>query len=215
MHDGRNQAGIRLSVPALLAKPLLLRQLAVLAALEAVSGSNPGSERVAAVMGLLENEPGATVTLAGGTEVIRNRDGDPSSGPSGERTVFPSRSTRDGSTRWRGSGFPPVSSRRGDRMREEKRSTRTRRGRGRWGLTLRSWREGDSFVPLGMAGRKKISDFFVDQQVPLQEKHRIPLLLTRDGEVIWVCGMRLDDRFKITPATRRVLKLEYVPLSDR
>jgi tRNA(Ile)-lysidine synthase len=66
-----------------------------------------------------------------------------------------------------------------------------------------------------MSGRKKISDFFVDEKIPLHEKRRIPILLTAGGEVIWVCGMRLDDRFKITPSTRRVLKLEYSSLSDR
>ena len=66
-----------------------------------------------------------------------------------------------------------------------------------------------------MNGRKKISDFFVDEKIPLHEKHRIPILLTAGGDVIWVCGMRLDDRFKITPATRRVLKLEFSSSSHR
>jgi tRNA(Ile)-lysidine synthase len=66
-----------------------------------------------------------------------------------------------------------------------------------------------------MSGRKKLSDFFVDERIPLEMKHRIPVLLTAGGEVVWVCGMRLDDRFKITPATRRVLKMEYRSPPDR
>jgi tRNA(Ile)-lysidine synthase len=211
---GRNQAGIRLSVPALLAKPLLLRQLAVLAALEAVSGSNPGSERVAAVMGLLENEPGATVTLSGGTGVIRNRDeiaiGRPEETDGFSVTVDPGREYAVAGFRF-SSDFVEARGPHAGGETEYADAERT----GTQGLTLRTWREGDSFIPLGMSGRKKISDFFVDEKVPLQEKHRIPLLLTASGEVIWVCGMRLDDRFKITPATRRVLKLEYLPLPDR
>lgn len=76
-------------------------------------------------------------------------------------------------------------------------------------LVLRSWAEGDWFVPLGMKSKKKISDFFVDEKIPLYEKRHIPLLETSDGEVVWVCGLRLDDRFKVTPETRRVMKLQF------
>jgi len=82
-------------------------------------------------------------------------------------------------------------------------------------LILRSWGDGDAFVPLGMKARKKISDFFVDAKIPIYEKHRIPILETRGGEVVWVCGHRIDDRFKVTPETRRVLKLEFVRIGDK
>src|SRR5512142_3234194 len=78
-------------------------------------------------------------------------------------------------------------------------------------LILRSWREGDWFVPLGMQGRKKVSDFLIDMHVPLFAKKRYPLLETTSGEVIWLCGYRLDDRFKLTERTRRVLKLACIP----
>ena len=80
---------------------------------------------------------------------------------------------------------------------------------GNKGLTLRSWRDGDAFIPLGMSSRKKISNFFVDEKVPAYRKHRIPILATDDGEIVWVCGLRIDDRFKVTATTRRVLKLEF------
>lgn len=76
-------------------------------------------------------------------------------------------------------------------------------------LVLRSWSDGDSFVPLGMKARKKISDFFVDAKIPIYEKHSIPILETKDGQVIWVCGQRIDDRFKITEDTKRVMRLEF------
>jgi len=76
-------------------------------------------------------------------------------------------------------------------------------------LVLRSWSDGDSFVPLGMKARKKISDFFVDAKIPIYEKHTIPILETKDGQVVWVCGQRIDDRFKITDDTTRVMKLEF------
>jgi tRNA(Ile)-lysidine synthase len=76
-------------------------------------------------------------------------------------------------------------------------------------LVLRTWGEGDAFVPLGMKAHKKISDYFVDAKIPIYEKHQIPILETRQGEVVWVCGQRIDDRFKVTDETRRVLKVEF------
>jgi tRNA(Ile)-lysidine synthase len=82
-------------------------------------------------------------------------------------------------------------------------------------LVLRSWSEGDSFVPLGMKTKKKISDFFVDAKIPIYEKHQIPILETKDGQVVWVCGQRIDDRFKITNATKRVMKLEFSRTAER
>ena len=77
-------------------------------------------------------------------------------------------------------------------------------------LMLRTWHTGDSFVPLGMNEQKKLSDFFIDEKVPLPEKQEIPILIS-DGKIVWVCGRRLDDRFKITPDTQHIIRLEYHP----
>jgi tRNA(Ile)-lysidine synthase len=82
-------------------------------------------------------------------------------------------------------------------------------------LVLRSWSDGDSFVPLGMKAKKKISDFFVDAKIPIYEKRQIPILETKDGQVVWVCGQRIDDRFKVTDETRRVMKLEFTRTAER
>ncbi len=79
-------------------------------------------------------------------------------------------------------------------------------------LMLRSWQEGDWFIPLGMSTKKKISDFFIDAKVPVFEKNSIPLLVS-DDQIVWVCGKRLDNRFKVTPSTRSITKLEYLPRS--
>lgn len=77
-------------------------------------------------------------------------------------------------------------------------------------MTLRNWNDGDWFIPLGMTEKKKVSDFFVDEKVPLFEKQRIPILVAHN-DVVWVCGMRIDDRFKITENTTRIVRLEYTP----
>ena len=80
---------------------------------------------------------------------------------------------------------------------------------GRSGLQVRSWRAGDAFVPLGMRRTKKLSDFFIDARVPAHDRHRTPLLTTAEGAIIWVCGMRIDDRFRITDGTTDVLRLQF------
>jgi len=73
-------------------------------------------------------------------------------------------------------------------------------------LTVRSWREGDRFVPLGLGKHQKVSDFFINQKVPLHRKDMIPIIT--DGEnIVWIAGYRLDDRYKVTDDCNTVYKL--------
>lgn len=71
-------------------------------------------------------------------------------------------------------------------------------------LRLRRWREGDRFVPFGMTGKKKLSDFLIDEKVSVMEKQRQFVLLSGD-EIVWVVGRRIDDRYRLTDTTERVL----------
>ncbi len=73
-------------------------------------------------------------------------------------------------------------------------------------LAFRRWKEGDSFVPFGMEGSKKVSDFLIDEKVSMPDKQRQFVLLSGD-EVVWVVGRRIDDRYRITKQTERVLVL--------
>lgn len=78
-------------------------------------------------------------------------------------------------------------------------------------LKLRSWKNGDRFRPLGMKGFKNLSDFFIDNKVSVTEKKKIPILCEKNGKkenIIWVCGFRIDERYKIDNATHQTLKLE-------
>jgi tRNA(Ile)-lysidine synthase len=77
----------------------------------------------------------------------------------------------------------------------------------RFPLQLRKWKEGDWFCPLGMNKKKLISDFLIDQKVPLNLKKEV-YLLTSNGSIVWVIGMRIDDRFKVTDKTERIILLE-------
>lgn len=73
-------------------------------------------------------------------------------------------------------------------------------------LHLRRWRDGDWFIPLGMSGRKKLSDYLIDKKVSLTEKKR-QFVLVSGEDVVWVVGRRLDDRFCITRHTENVVKI--------
>lgn len=69
-------------------------------------------------------------------------------------------------------------------------------------LVLRKWRKGDFFIPFGMKGKKKISDFFVDQKLSLIEKEQTWLLCSND-DIVWIVGHRIDDRYKLTNQSRK------------
>jgi len=73
-------------------------------------------------------------------------------------------------------------------------------------LILRKWQLGDFFQPLGMQGMKKLSDFFIDEKFSLSDKENV-WLLTNGVEIVWIVGVRLDERYKITPETRSVLTI--------
>ena len=73
-------------------------------------------------------------------------------------------------------------------------------------LVLRRWREGDRFVPFGMSGSKKVSDFLTDMKVSAVEKERQFVLLSGE-DIVWVVGRRIDDRYRLTDDTETVLRI--------
>lgn len=73
-------------------------------------------------------------------------------------------------------------------------------------LTVRRWREGDWFIPFGMTGRKKVSDYLIDHKVSLAEKERQFVLLSGD-EIVWLIGRRIDDRYRLSEQTENVLRI--------
>ena len=75
-------------------------------------------------------------------------------------------------------------------------------------LKLRRWKAGDSFRPLGMKGSKKISDYLINNKVPLPDKQHIRVIES-GSNIVWIVNHRIDDRFRINENTRHVLLIEH------
>ena len=76
-------------------------------------------------------------------------------------------------------------------------------------LLIRKWEEGDVFQPIGMRGRKKISDFFIDNKFSITDKANTWILLS-DNNIVWIMGHRMDDRFKISQNTSSICSIKLI-----
>jgi len=74
-------------------------------------------------------------------------------------------------------------------------------------LLIRNWQQGDYFIPLGMKGKKKVSDFLIDEKIPVNLKRNILVLVSKE-DVVWIIGYRISDQYKITSRTRTVYHIE-------
>ncbi len=201
---------LKLSIPRLRGHPVLLQQYLVMIAAQQVTGQRPEYDQVGRILDLTEGLTGSWVTLTDRHGVFRDRDvlvlramEEPADFCvhilQDHRYDFPG--FRFSSTLLNGER-PPFQE--GGEV-EYVDADAIPPGH----LVLRTWNEGDWFVPLGMKAKKKISDYFVDAKIPLYEKRKYPILETKDGEVIWLCGQRIDDRYRLTPGTLNVLKVEF------
>ncbi len=73
-------------------------------------------------------------------------------------------------------------------------------------LTVRNWKEGDYFYPVGMQGKKKLSKFFKDEKFSLLDKENVQLLCS-ENDIVWIIGKRADNRFKVSNKTKKILKI--------
>ena len=79
-------------------------------------------------------------------------------------------------------------------------------------LSLRRWKEGDRISPLGMKGRTRlISDLFTDAHYSPMQKATTWLLCDASGDIIWAIGLHMSNRHKVTPATKRIIKIKVTP----
>ena len=74
-----------------------------------------------------------------------------------------------------------------------------------WPLRGRNFRAGDKFMPLGLNGFKKVKDIFIDNKIPSEQRKKI-LILENCDDIVWVCGIRIDDRYRVKEKTKRILR---------
>ena len=204
----RTEDTLHLSIAALRGNPVLLQQYVVLLATEEFAGIRPDAEAVGRVLALMDSGPGSWVPLVRDQAVYRNREelvfrrGDQV--PEFRMVVQQNHRYEFDTFRFSSELLDHVP----ELLNGDAEYVDADRVSGT-DLVLRTWTSGDAFIPLGMQDRKKVSDFFIDAKVPVYEKRLFPVLETRDGEIVWLCGLRIDERFKVTEDTRRVLKLKY------
>ncbi len=213
--SAEGEAGI--SIPRLLELPLALRRRVVHRMLRDLSGEEATFEHVESLLSHLVQWSGEKrFTLPGGALAIRERDtlsflrAEPPATPDAEMKLEVPGSTelapwgiRLETSVLSKEGCEPLPS-----SSLEAHLDFDLTGSALW---VRSRRPGDRFRPLGLGGTKKIQDFLVDAQVSRRLRERVPLLMTEDGRVAWVVGHRIDDRFKIRPGTKQVLRLRALP----
>lgn len=81
-------------------------------------------------------------------------------------------------------------------------------GRITFPLTVRSYKQGDRFHPLGLNGTKKVKDYFIDKKIPLTERHLYPLIVS-EGVIVSVAGLRASDEAKIEIFPSKTLKISF------
>ena len=69
--------------------------------------------------------------------------------------------------------------------------------------------QGDWFTPFGMKGKKRVSDFLTDNKLTLFEKERQPILEDANGNILWIVGLRTDNRYRIKDDTKKILLVSY------
>jgi tRNA(Ile)-lysidine synthase len=91
-------------------------------------------------------------------------------------------------------------------------TARVRMDRLKGALAVRNRRPGDRFQPAGLAGRKKLQDYFVDEKVARAKRDGVPIVVDQTDQIVWVAGYSIDDEFRVTDPAQGVLllRLRYV-----
>lgn len=79
-------------------------------------------------------------------------------------------------------------------------------------LSVRKWENGDCFYPFGMNNLKKLSDFFVNEKLSLHQKKSLWIIETKEHQIVWIVGLRPDNRFRVTANTKKIIHLCYSEL---
>jgi tRNA(Ile)-lysidine synthase len=224
---GSGRATIELDIATLGAAPPALRRLVVWRAMtEAAAGRPVGFDHVRAVLDLLESEegrsldaPGHRVERRGANVVLMSRPAGSAGRLQGNRSSsfdFPLSIPGEVPLPTAGWVVSVEASSAGaiDRhaMASDKAVAVVRRDICNGSLRVRNRRPGDRFRPVGVGGRKKLQDFFVDRKVARQRRDGVPLVVDETDRIVWVAGYGIDEAFRVTDPAQAVLILKLKSL---
>jgi len=215
--------GIDLSVPALCVQPLAIRQRVVRGVLKR-SGGGPSAAHVEAVLRMAESGQPARLRLgqrllelSGGGRVLSIRESRPAE-RTGSSWTYPleipgeidlpeaaGRLTASPTTLEALGGMSKVK-----HLPEGQAVAAGLEGP----LVVRAWKPGDAMHVLGLSGRKKVQDLFVDRKVPRERRHMVPVVAHPDGRIVWVAGHALGEPFRVSEATKSVVVLNFEPFLE-
>jgi tRNA(Ile)-lysidine synthase len=164
--------------------------------------------------GKMINLPGGLTAIAGpkGIELLKNSESRSPGGLNSEKHLNSTKLLIPGATKIGATGFNLHAKLLGadDWNESKKNPEKAYLDFDKTGATIhaRFFRPGDRFVPLGMAGHKKLKSFFIDEKVAREQRKSIPILTTGSGDIIWVYGKRISENFRVTQSTRKVLFIE-------
>ena len=212
--------GADLHVEDLKGAPLALRRLAVWRAmLTAADGRPVGFEHVDAALALLDardgarvDAPGHRVQRKGGRLVLTQRGSKGAAGSQGsEANLFCYPLSIPGEVVDSQRGFA-VSVEPGTAASADVRTASTavvRRDLIGNALAVRNRRRGDRFTPVGLHGRKKLQDYFVDRKIARETRDFVPIVVDERDRIVWVAGHGIDEAFRVTDASQAVLILKF------
>ena len=215
--------GIDLSVPALCVQPLAIRQRVVRGVLKRFGGG-PSAAHVEAVLRMAESgQPGRLqlgqrlLELSGGGRVLSIRESRPAE-RTGSSWTYPLEIPGEidlPEAAGRLTASPTTLEALGGMSKVKHLPQGQAVAAGLEGpLVVRAWKPGDAMHVLGLSGRKKVQDLFVDRKVPRERRHMVPVVAHPDGRIVWVAGHALGEPFRVSEATKSVVVLNFEPFLE-
>jgi tRNA(Ile)-lysidine synthase len=215
---------MQLSVPALCVQPLAIRQRVVRSALKCFGGRSPSAAHVAAVLRMAESGQPARLRLgtrqlelSGAGRVLSIREARPAGRAASSWTYsleIPGELELPEAA-GRLTASPTTLAALGGLSTLKKLPKGQAVAAGLEGpLIVRAWRPGDALQVLGLSGRKKVQDLFVDRKVPRERRHMVPVVAHPDGRIVWVAGHALGEPFRVSEATKSVVVLSFEPFLE-
>ena len=215
--------GIDLSVPALCVQPLAIRQRVVRGVLKRFGGG-PSAAHVEAVLRMAESGQPARLRLgqrllelSGGGRVLSIRESRPAE-RTGSSWTYPLEIPGEidlPEAAGRLTASPTTLEALGGMSKVKHLPQGQAVAAGLEGpLVVRAWKPGDAMHVLGLSGRKKVQDLFVDRKVPRERRHMVPVVAHPDGRIVWVAGHALGEPFRVSEATKSVVVLNFEPFLE-